>query len=324
MKSSHGRKLFLRSLCLLLICNFGIGQCACDCLILDTPTSGTIYSSIGTDKYSLSARIASLRSEAEWDFEYYLEEYNNEWYSDKNNNEIRSDLNGTRIIGASEYQYIGYCFFEDRLDSYGSSIYYIYLVTVVDSTGEESLTRSFYLLNEKGIDRVHNSPCSFVPGSEKIDFSSFSEDGYTSLDSVIEMIKKETGRNDISKALHLEASYKQYKVSDPVSDGVAYKNQIVVLFQEKSRVYAVFMKEGKPDYTSPVLLSKDWFKPEVLEKAKFGTILSMYYDGERIETYPLQVNHPLSFTYVGQIEESEQEDLKKAEQELRDSLERHV
>ena len=312
MSAIRGKNLILRSLCLLVIGVLGFNLCACE--KKESITSGTIFTSVGTDPFSVSARIDELRCEAEEDILFYLDDYNSEWYADEGNREVRSDLGGSRLIGISKYQYLGYCFF-DWGESSESPVYYIFQVSAIDSTGEETITRDFYLISRKDFYKYHNSPGASVYGSEQIGFSSCSVDGFTTLDHAIAKIKEERGRDDISEELHLEQD-DQFTVYDPMP--LAYKNQVTVLFQEEDLVYALFMNGGNPDYASPVTLPQEWFKPEVLEKAEFGSILSVYYDGARLETYPLQIDPPYALTYAGRIAESEEAALKKAEQDLRD------
>lgn len=147
---------------------------------------------------------------------------------------------GSRLIGISKYQYLGHCFF-DWGESSESPVYYIFQVSAIDSTGEETITRDFYLISRKDFYKYHNSPGASVYGSEKIGFSSCSVDGFTTLDHAIAKIKEERGRDDISEELHLEQD-DQFTVYDPMP--LAYKNQVTVLFQEADLVYALFMNGG--------------------------------------------------------------------------------
>ena len=140
MRVFRGRNLILRTLCLLVIWVLGFNLCACE--KKESITSGTIYTSIGTDPLDVSSRIMELRSEAEEDILFYLDSYNTKWYADEHNGDIQADLGGYRLIGISEYQYLGYCFF-DWGESSESPVYYIFQVSAIDSTGEETITRTF-------------------------------------------------------------------------------------------------------------------------------------------------------------------------------------
>lgn len=311
MKSFLGKKSFLRPLCLLLICFFVIGQCSCEEILPPEETSGTLYWTFEMDPFEKTLHIMELQRDAEEELERYLNEYNSEWY--KNNIELQFSLKNNNIIGISGSQYLGYCFFDKTPTCYYDSIVYlIFHVSAADSTEGETVTKSFYMVSKKEFYATHNPPKSFIEGTDKIEFPSFSVNGFTSLDSVIEMIKTERGQNDISSELHLDENM-PYSSLD---SSLAYNDKIVVLFQDSELVYAVFMKDGKPDYDSPVTISKDNLKPSVQKQAESGTILSMYYTGERLEGYPPKVYLPLSITYIGKIEKSEQQNLKKAGEDL--------
>lgn len=311
MVISWRRNIARRALSIILICCFGMGVCACG--QKESITSGTIYVPIDSNSYSMNSRLSDLLKEAAEDLAMYVEGYNIDWNMGKFSDPPPAALSGQRLIGITEQRYIGYCFF-DHGNYSDSPVYFIFQVSVLDSTGEESLTRTLYLVSRKLFYASHNTPYS-VYGTDKFEFSSFTMDGFADLESVIARIKEETGKEDINSELYLNFNGESDLL---VLQPLVYKNLLAVLFQHEDLVYAVFMKEGKPDYECPVTLSKDWFSPEVLEKTEFGTVLSMYYDGERMETYPLQVDPPLLLEYEGEIAASEQAELRKAEQDLRD------
>ena len=203
MKSFFGKKSFLRSLCLLLISIFMMGQCACGLMKKEEPiASGTHYWTYEMETYEKTAHIENLQIEAEEELTCYLDEYSSVLC--KKDPENQSNLETGPIIEISEYQYLGYCFFDNAPYYYDSPVYLIFHVSAVDSTGSETVTKSFYLVSKKLFYETSTPPRSFVAGPEIIEFPSYSVNGFTSLDNVIEMIRGERGQYDISAELHLK------------------------------------------------------------------------------------------------------------------------
>ena len=218
MKLFFGKKSFLRSLCLLLICIFMMGLCACGLMKKEEPIasgthcwtyeleesipSGTHYWTYEMEINEKTGHIENLQLEAEEELTCYLDEYSSVWC--KNDPENQSSLETGPIIEISEYQYLGYCFFDNAPYYYDSPVYLIFHVSAVDSTGSETVTKSFYMVSKKLFYETSTPPRSFIAGPEIIEFPSYSVYGFPSLDSVIEMIRGERGQYDISSELHLK------------------------------------------------------------------------------------------------------------------------
>ncbi|MBP5187353.1 MAG: hypothetical protein J6040_09920 [Clostridiales bacterium] len=98
----------------------------------------------------------------------------------------------------------------------------------------------------------------------------------------------------------------------------SYTQELVVLFNYVTIVYASVRSDGVTNYQSCLTLAEQWFTPEDLEKLQPGTILQIEFNGMFMESFPEQIYKPYSIKITGQVDESEMTALEEQANYIRD------